>query len=122
MAEPTRTVATQPTAPLPWRTPIAEWQRGLDEHDAQLAPEFKQNHPILSMEAIKQQHPDRWLALLITRVDDRGAHVAARVVDSAGHDDREALEERVKPSGLDRPEHPLCYFYTGVYGDFGAHW
>ena len=123
MAEPIPMSSTRSTAVPPLRrTPISEWQRALDEHDERLAPELKQHHPILPMEVIKQQYPDRWLALLITHVDERGDLAAARVFDSAGHDEREALEERVKPLSRVLPERRFFFFYTGIYDDFGSAW
>ena len=96
-----------------WRKPgiAAEIQAQLDGADASLTEDFRRLHPVSSLEQVMREHPNRWVALLPTRITDGLAVAAGRVVAEAA--DRAAIKERIVALRGANPRLALVAYFTG---------
>lgn len=84
-------------------------QRNFDALDASLPPEFKERFPIRTRQEIDAEFPNKWLAILATRVDELVSVCEGRLIATARG--RRALEDLVAPLLADLPGHsPFRYF------------
>jgi hypothetical protein len=83
-------------------------QEVLGANDAALSPELKQRYPIRSRQAIEDEYPNKWLAILPTRVDELNSTCEGRFLASARG--RRALHEIIQPARAELP--PQCYPFT----------
>ena len=88
----------------------ADWvQENLDAEDGVLPAEIKQRVPSRLRREIEAEFPNKWLAILATRVDELVSVCEGRLLATARS--RRALEALLKPVMTDLPgRSPFTYY------------
>lgn len=94
--------------------PLEDIEQELREADNNLPEDVKTSYPVQSMEDLKEKHKERWIAVLVTSLDENLWPTSGRLVATAGKYDRPKLEREIKPLE-DRVNRALHIFYTGKY-------
>jgi hypothetical protein len=94
-----------------------ELQAIVDAHSSFLPDELKTRYPERSFEPnyrdLEREFPDKWIALVPTRVNAVDTVIAGRVLAVAP--DRTLLDTAIAPIRADYPQLGISIFYTGRY-------
>ena len=103
-----------------WRNAgaVKEIQARLDAVDASLTDDLRQQHPVSPLAQVKQDYPNRWVALLPTKVTDGLGVAAGRVFGEAA--DRATIRERIDSLRRAHPRLGLFAYFTGPATSGGA--